>query len=120
TLVVQDDAVLAQMQDIVDGILSSDEETLSRIRQRHGFSFAADVLSEPFAKPVLILTGKQDSIVGYEQAGDLLQYYPRATYAVLDRAGHGVNMEQPVIYTLLVNEWLDRVAEEQASAGQPE
>lgn len=114
TVVVQDDAVLAQMQDIVDGILASDDETLSRIRQRHGFAFAADVLPEPFAKPVLILTGKHDSIVGYEQAGDLLKYYPRATFAVLDRAGHGVNMEQPVIYKLLANEWLDRIEEAQA------
>lgn len=113
-LVVQDEAVLAQQDDILTGFMNADQETIGRIRQRHPFSFAADVLPEPFVKPVLILTGKHDSIVGYEQAGDLLQYYPRATYAVLDRAGHGVHMEQQPLFRLLTSEWLDRVEEEQA------
>lgn len=116
TLVVQNESVLAQVGVIVDGVLAADQETLARIRQRHAFSFAADVLPEPFVKPVLILTGKHDSIVGYEEAGDLLQYYPRATYAVLDRAGHGVNMEQPALFHALAHEWLDRVEEEQANS----
>ena len=116
TLVVQDEAVLAQQQDLINGILAADQEILGRIRQQHAFSFAADILPEPFAKPVLILTGKHDSIVGYEQAGDLLKYYPRATYAVLDRAGHGAHMEQPAIFRLLTHEWLDRVVESQEAA----
>jgi pimeloyl-ACP methyl ester carboxylesterase len=116
TLVVQDEEVLAQMDDLVNGVLAADQEILGRIRQRHAFSFAADVLPEPFAKPVLILTGKHDSVVGYEQAGDLLAYYPRATYAVLDRAGHGVNFEQPAIFRLLTDEWLDRVEESLATS----
>lgn len=114
-LVVQDDAVLALQQDILTGIQNADQETLERIAQRTAFNFAVDHLSAPFEKPVLILTGKFDSIVGYEQAGDLLQYYPRATYAVLDRAGHGVHMEQPAIFRLLTNEWLDRIEESQAA-----
>lgn len=115
-LVVQDDAVLAQQGDIITGFQNADQEALDRIEQRRAFSFPVDYLPEPFAQPVLIITGKHDSVVGYEQAGDLLQFYPRATYAVLDRAGHGVHMEQPTIFRLLVNEWLDRVEESQEMA----
>ena len=37
---------------------------------------------------VLIITGKHDSVTGCDEAADLAQTYPRATYAVLDRAGH--------------------------------
>ena len=41
--------------------------------------------------------------------------YPRATFAVLDRAGHFVNIEQYVLQDVLcqalMREWLDRVEE---------
>ncbi len=35
--------------------------------------------------------------------------YPRATFAVLDQAGHFVNIEQNVLCQALMHEWLDRV-----------
>ena len=37
--------------------------------------------------------------------------FPRATFAVLDRAGHMLGFEQPVLLHALLNEWLDRVEE---------
>ena len=40
-----------------------------------------------------------------------LDHYPRATFAVLDRAGHFVNIEQDVLCQALMSEWLDRVEE---------
>jgi hypothetical protein len=41
----------------------------------------------------------------------LLEHYPRATFAVLDRAGHGLPHEQVGLLTALMGEWLDRVRE---------
>jgi pimeloyl-ACP methyl ester carboxylesterase len=41
----------------------------------------------------------------------LLPSYPRATLAVLDRAGHALGMEQETLFHALINEWLDRVDE---------
>jgi hypothetical protein len=41
----------------------------------------------------------------------LLEHYPRATYAVLDRAGHILYGNQPAVTAGLVGEWLDRVEE---------
>lgn len=36
---------------------------------------------------------------------------PRATFAVLDRAGHGLPEEQPAVFKALAHDWLDRVEE---------
>jgi pimeloyl-ACP methyl ester carboxylesterase len=51
------------------------------------------------------------SSVGYSGAWDLLAQYPRATFAVLDAAGHALPHEQPELLRALVTEWLDRVRE---------
>jgi pimeloyl-ACP methyl ester carboxylesterase len=62
-----------------------------------------------------MLTGRQDSSVGYRDAWTILENYPRATFVVLDRAGHGLYIEQEGLFNALVNDWLDRVEE---SGGQ--
>ena len=50
---------------------------------------------------------------------ELLDNYPRATFAVLDRAGHFVNIEQDVLCQALMREWLDRVEEYAADLDRP-
>jgi hypothetical protein len=40
-----------------------------------------------------------------------LESYPRATFAVLDRAGYNLPIEQERLFAALVEEWLDRVEE---------
>ena len=55
------------------------------------------------------MTGRQDSAVGYARAWELLERFPHATFAVLDRAGHALPHEQPELLHALVAEWLDRV-----------
>jgi len=40
-----------------------------------------------------------------------LDSYPRASFVVLDRAGHALSVEQKTLFRALVNEWLDRVEE---------
>jgi pimeloyl-ACP methyl ester carboxylesterase len=69
-----------------------------------------------YANPTLILAGRQDAIVGYAGVWRLLEHYPRATFAVLDRAGHGLVHEQVGLVTALMAEWLDRVREDAAGA----
>jgi pimeloyl-ACP methyl ester carboxylesterase len=76
----------------------------------HGdFSFDAAMAHMIFDRPTLILTGRQDDVCGYREAWDLLDHYPRATFAVLDNAGHCLVMEQQPLFWALANEWLDRV-----------
>ena len=77
------------------------------------YSFDLDALTKPFEKPTLILTGRQDTHVGYKDGWDILETHPRATFAVLDRAGHALGVEQKGLFQALIHEWLDRVEEAQ-------
>ena len=90
-----------------------DSEFLTRIREhpeKYAFSFDVDDVPEPFPGPSLIITGRQDSIVGYRDAWNILEKYPRATYVVLDRAAHPLEEKEGLV-NILINEWLDRVEE---------
>lgn len=94
------------------GLGLADEAFLTRLKsQAYPFSFDTDALPTPYRKPTLMLLGRQDNSVGYRDAWKILEAYPRATFAVLDRAGHNLQIEQEVLFDALVNEWLDRVEE---------
>jgi pimeloyl-ACP methyl ester carboxylesterase len=92
---------------------SGDPAFLDSIRQqpeKYAFSIDVDALSEPFAEPTLIICGRQDAVVGYQDAWRILPNFPRATIVVFDRAGHMLE-EKDYLISALVNEWLDRVVE---------
>ncbi len=89
----------------------ADQALMRRFKQHMDFSFDPDALPSPFRAPALFLTGRQDSWCGYRGAFRILDNYPRATYAVLDRAAHALAMEQRTLFRNLVSEWLDRVEE---------
>ena len=89
----------------------ADHAFLARLEAAGPFSFDVDRLPAPFGGPTLMLTARQDHLCGYRDAWDLLDHYPRATFAVLDRAGHLVNIEQDALCQALMREWLDRVEE---------
>lgn len=70
----------------------------------------ADPEETPFLKPTLIVCGRQDSLVGYEDQFELLKMFPRATFAALDYAGHMLGVsEQNDLFRRLVGDWLDRM-----------
>ena len=73
------------------------------------FSFNVDKKIKKFEKPSLFLLGKQDLVVGYQDAWDIVKNYPHATFAILDHAGHNLQIEQEEFFNLFVNEWLDRI-----------
>jgi pimeloyl-ACP methyl ester carboxylesterase len=75
------------------------------------FSFDVDALPKPFGAPTLIVTGRQDSVVGYRDAWKVLENYPRGTFVVLDRSGHFLEIEQGDMFRTLASEWLNRVEE---------
>lgn len=103
--------VIAAVHDVVTEIQRADHGFFARLDAAGPFSFEVDTLPAPFDGPTLIVTGRQDNLCGYQDAWDLLGSYPRATFAVLDRAGHFVNIEQDVLCRALMCEWLDRVEE---------
>lgn len=70
--------------------------------------FNVDKAVEKFDKPTLIVVGKQDSCVGYKDAWNVFENFPRATFAVLDCAGHNLQIEQEQLFSSLVSEWVMR------------
>lgn len=68
-------------------------------------SFNADEM-EPFNGPALIVTGRQDTEVGFRDQFDLLKVYPEASYLVVNNAGHNLIIEQPEVFRTAVKEWL--------------
>jgi pimeloyl-ACP methyl ester carboxylesterase len=76
-----------------------------------------------FEKPSLIIVGRQDTRVGFLEALEtgkeirpavgiaLHKQYPRATIAVLDRAGHALPVGSPALFHALVRDWVERMEE---------
>ena len=110
-VVVQSPTVVEAVRDLLAEVQLADHPFNERLEVASPFSFDVDTLPAPFGGPTLILTARQDHLCGYRDAWDLLDNYPRATFAVLDRAGHFVNIEQDVLCQALMREWLDRVEE---------
>lgn len=110
--VVQSRELLEGMRaDIFPARDVADQAFLKRVSENYAFSFDVDALTAPFAGPTLFLMGRQDWVCGYRDAWEILENYPRGTFAVLDRAGHVLEAEQREISHALVSEWLDRVEE---------
>ncbi|MNN92919.1 hypothetical protein D3C81_2112760 [compost metagenome] len=85
----------------------SDGAFLERVKTRYGYTFPLE--TSPFNKPGLLLTGRQDTSTGYRDAWPVLEQYQRTTFVALDTAGHNLQVEQPVLFNALIQEWLDRV-----------
>lgn len=83
---------------------------LQHIR-KNGYGFTFDISSK-LEYPTLIITGRQDHVVGYHDAWRLIEDYPRATFAVLDMTGHNLQIEQTDVFNALVNNWLNRLESE--------
>ncbi len=82
---------------------------------RYGFSFDLAAAEKSFTKPALVITARQDTIAGYRDAWDIIESYPRATFAVVDRATHGWPSESTDLLAALVDDWLERIEKAEQS-----
>jgi pimeloyl-ACP methyl ester carboxylesterase len=114
-LVVHTPETLRRFQEAVaPGVALADQAALGRMAARWRLGTAPEQ-GPAYANPTLIVAGRQDATVGYAGAWRLLEHYPRASFAVLDRAGHALPHEQVGLLGALLAEWLDRVAEHRAT-----
>ena len=114
--VIQSMAILREYREIITpAVKMADQAVLNRIKPNHFTTFDVDTLATPFPAPALFLTGRFDQWCGYDNAYQLLNDYPRATFAVLDGAGHNLSIEQKPLFEALASEWLDRVEAWQAA-----
>jgi len=87
--VVQSLGLLEYQRDwIIPALDKADHEFIKRLEANNTFTFDVDSLPEPFLGPSLFLTGRHDHWCGYRDTYRILENYPRATFAILDRAGH--------------------------------
>lgn len=91
----------------------ADKPVLDAIRsdpQRYKLSLSTDNV---FSAPTLFVCGKQDDVTGYRDPYRVLRFYPRATFAVMDRGMHDypVGESENQLFAALVKDWIFRVNE---------
>lgn len=59
--------------------------------------------------PVLAVSGRNDSWVGWERQEALGHRYPRATVVTVADAGHALPHERPELVAALLGDWLDQI-----------
>ncbi len=94
------------VKEIASGLKAADFNYLNNTL-KGDFSFNVDELNEPVELPCLIVTARQDTEVGYEDQFDLLKIYKNATYAAINKAGHNLSVEQPVMVKSIISAWLN-------------
>ena len=98
-------------KEVISGIEQANNDFIKKLRENYSFSFNVDeeIKMINFSKPSLFITGRQDNTVGYYDLYNLLEDYPRATFAILDTAGHNLQIEQEEVFNSLFLNWLERV-----------
>lgn len=97
-------------KEIFSGLQVRDVAFMERIHPRNDLTVGGE-LEKSYENPVLILAGRQDHSTGYRNQWEFAQEYPHASYVMLDRAGHNLQIEQPRLFQALVCEWMERVEE---------
>nr|WP_274609546.1 alpha/beta hydrolase [Mesobacillus boroniphilus] len=64
--------------------------------------------AETLPNSALFILGKQDYICGYKDHLSLLEKFPNSTVAVLDQAGHMLQIEKREVVQILLKDWLIR------------
>jgi pimeloyl-ACP methyl ester carboxylesterase len=109
--VIQTKRVWDRFRDeILPALKMADQNFLANcLGQQVPYSVDVDQIEKPYRQPVLMLMGRQDSATGYRDHWKLIENYPHASFVILDRAGHNLEIEQAGLFTELVKEWLERV-----------
>ena len=109
-LVVQNADIIEKIRNTkIPAAAVHDAELAARVARNFLFSFHDRMLASRFDRPSLILSGRQDSISGYADTMAMLECYPRATYGLLDTAGHSLSWERPELFRALLQDWLERL-----------
>lgn len=64
--------------------------------------------SAVFDRPAVVVTGRQDRIVGFADQFRRLTAYPRGTFVAADLAGHYLPYERPEVLRSVSLDWLNR------------
>ena len=98
-------------KEVISGIEQANNDFIEKLKENYSFTFNVDKEIEMinFSKPSLFIAGRQDNAVGYHDLYNLIEDYPRATFVILDIAGHNLQIEQEEVFNSLFLNWLERV-----------
>jgi pimeloyl-ACP methyl ester carboxylesterase len=106
-VVVTPETLRRHDEEIEPAVADADQAVVERISGNYGGTFP--LVGSDYQRPALVVLGRQDNVLGFNDQWRTMGQWPRSTFAVLDRAGHGLTSEQPAILTTLIDDWLDRV-----------
>ncbi len=100
-------------EDVLPGLKVADYAFLEKVlSQQVPYVENVDQIAQPYQQPTLMVMGRQDSMVGYRDHWQLIENFSRASFVVLDKAGHNLQIEQDILFSALVKEWLSRIISE--------
>lgn len=101
-------------KEVVSGCELANRECIEQLEKHYACSWDVDrkLKERQFTKPTLFLCGHQDTCVGYQDAFTLLTSYPRASFVVIDAAGHHAQIDQPNLMEIHMRDWLRRIRQE--------
>ncbi|WP_124065710.1 alpha/beta hydrolase [Clostridium sp. E02] len=94
--------------EIMPGLKDADVNFINTYRKDgYGFSFEASLKDINFNKPIVVITGKQDNCVGYEDTWRLVKHLSHLTFVCLDKAGHNLQIENKPLFDFHFHDWLN-------------
>jgi pimeloyl-ACP methyl ester carboxylesterase len=103
------DTLCRTREEIDDAVAKADEDSVARIEANYAGSFLLVPSAGLFERPALVIVGRQDSVIGFNDRWRVFGQWPRTTFAVLDRGGHGPSIELQALHDALVGDWIDRI-----------
>jgi pimeloyl-ACP methyl ester carboxylesterase len=98
---------VARLEDLQRYYAGDEAFTFDRMGSaRAGTGPAEGVFDRPFGGPACFFLGRQDSSVGWRDALRLAELYPRASYYIVDGAGHNAQIEAPEAFAAAFRSWL--------------
>ncbi|KQR99355.1 hypothetical protein ASG12_00430 [Williamsia sp. Leaf354] len=92
-------------QYVLPGLRAANPDVVERIRPT--LSQSPETMGPPYPGPVLMMLGRNDTVVGWRDQLDLAEHYPNATVVIVDRCGHNVHLEHPELAHHHLHTWLD-------------
>ncbi len=108
-MVVQTQETFERTRDEVHpSMQKGDKKFLKRFAGKgYGFADEAEFLQTPIITPMLFISGREDTMVGYEDAAELAAIYPNTDIMVFANAGHNLPIEQSGKFNAVVSAWME-------------
>ncbi|MDF7641639.1 alpha/beta fold hydrolase [Bifidobacterium sp. ESL0784] len=94
---------------VLPGTKLCDRDANAKLGQHYWLDGDPEQRMGIYSGPTLIVTGKEDQVVGYEDQKALLPHYQNGVYKVIDPAGHNIHIDQPEAVKSLLAEWAKKL-----------